>query len=67
MSCHPLRPMPNWLVGGYKNVPTVDIHMTQVVYQDEWLEFLQEYIAPVTEKLFPEYYTNVSRTYCIYD
>lgn len=45
------------LAGGYENVPTVDIHMTQVGYQEEWLKFLQEYIAPVTEKLFPGYYT----------
>lgn len=45
------------LAGGYENVPTVDIHMTQVGYQDEWLKFLQEYIAPVTEKLFPGYFT----------
>ncbi|CAH2272451.1 procollagen-lysine,2-oxoglutarate 5-dioxygenase 3 [Pelobates cultripes] len=45
------------LAGGYENVPTVDIHMTQIGYQDEWLKFLLEYIAPVTEKLFPGYYT----------
>ncbi|XP_075705409.1 multifunctional procollagen lysine hydroxylase and glycosyltransferase LH3 [Rhinoderma darwinii] len=45
------------LAGGYESVPTVDIHMTQIGYQDEWLKFLQEYIAPVTEKLFPGYYT----------
>ncbi|XP_041443636.1 uncharacterized protein LOC495489 isoform X1 [Xenopus laevis] len=45
------------LAGGYENVPTVDIHMTQVGYQEEWLKFLQEYIGPVTEKLFPGYYT----------
>ncbi|KAG8431599.1 hypothetical protein GDO86_018021 [Hymenochirus boettgeri] len=45
------------LAGGYENVPTVDIHMTQIGFQEEWLKFLQEYIAPVTEKLFPGYYT----------
>ncbi|CAJ0930599.1 unnamed protein product, partial [Ranitomeya imitator] len=36
------------LAGGYESVPTVDIHMTQVGYQDEWLKFLKDYIAPVT-------------------
>nr|XP_033780158.1 multifunctional procollagen lysine hydroxylase and glycosyltransferase LH3 [Geotrypetes seraphini]XP_033780159.1 multifunctional procollagen lysine hydroxylase and glycosyltransferase LH3 [Geotrypetes seraphini] len=45
------------LTGGYENVPTVDIHMSQVGFEREWLKFLQEYIAPVTEKLYPGYYT----------
>ncbi|XP_029437108.1 LOW QUALITY PROTEIN: multifunctional procollagen lysine hydroxylase and glycosyltransferase LH3-like [Rhinatrema bivittatum] len=45
------------LAGGYENVPTVDIHMNQVGFEGEWLKFLQEYIAPVTEKLYPGYYT----------
>ncbi|XP_043932935.1 multifunctional procollagen lysine hydroxylase and glycosyltransferase LH3 isoform X2 [Protopterus annectens] len=45
------------LAGGYENVPTVDIHMNQINFEKEWLHFLREYIAPVTEKLFPGYYT----------
>lgn len=45
------------LNGGYENVPTVDIHMKQVGLEREWLKFLREYIAPVTEKLYPGYYT----------
>ncbi|XP_077171916.1 multifunctional procollagen lysine hydroxylase and glycosyltransferase LH3 [Paroedura picta] len=45
------------LAGGYENVPTVDIHMNQINFEKEWLQFLQEYIAPVTEKLYPGYYT----------
>ncbi|XP_059831029.1 multifunctional procollagen lysine hydroxylase and glycosyltransferase LH3-like isoform X2 [Hypanus sabinus] len=45
------------LSGGYENVPTVDIHMKQVNFEREWLKFLREYIAPVTEKLYPGYYT----------
>lgn len=45
------------LAGGYENVPTVDIHMNQVEFQREWLKFLLDYIAPVTEKLYPGYYT----------
>ncbi|MFT7796404.1 procollagen-lysine,2-oxoglutarate 5-dioxygenase 3 isoform X1 [Arapaima gigas] len=45
------------LVGGYENVPTVDIHMNQIDFEKEWLRFLKEYIAPVTEKLYPGYST----------
>ncbi|XP_053271808.1 multifunctional procollagen lysine hydroxylase and glycosyltransferase LH3 [Pleuronectes platessa] len=44
------------LAGGYENVPTVDIHMTQIGFEKEWLKFLKEYIAPVTEKLYPGYF-----------
>uniref|UniRef100_A0A8C2ZV89 procollagen-lysine 5-dioxygenase n=1 Tax=Cyclopterus lumpus TaxID=8103 RepID=A0A8C2ZV89_CYCLU len=44
------------LAGGYENVPTVDIHMNQIEFEKEWLKFLKEYIAPVTEKLYPGYY-----------
>ncbi|XP_044068765.1 procollagen-lysine,2-oxoglutarate 5-dioxygenase 1 isoform X2 [Siniperca chuatsi] len=43
--------------GGYENVPTVDIHMNQINYEKEWHKFLLEYIAPVTEKMYPGYYT----------
>ncbi|XP_046726464.1 procollagen-lysine,2-oxoglutarate 5-dioxygenase 1 isoform X2 [Silurus meridionalis] len=43
--------------GGYENVPTIDIHMNQVNFDKEWHKFLLEYIAPVTEKMFPGYYT----------
>uniref|UniRef100_A0AAV2M1Z1 Procollagen-lysine,2-oxoglutarate 5-dioxygenase 1 n=1 Tax=Knipowitschia caucasica TaxID=637954 RepID=A0AAV2M1Z1_KNICA len=43
--------------GGYENVPTIDIHMNQVNFQREWQQFLLEYVAPVTEKMYPGYYT----------
>ncbi|KAL2103375.1 hypothetical protein ACEWY4_000243 [Coilia grayii] len=43
--------------GGYENVPTIDIHMNQVGYEKEWHKFLLEYIAPITEKMYPGYYT----------
>uniref|UniRef100_A0A8C1NI95 procollagen-lysine 5-dioxygenase n=1 Tax=Cyprinus carpio TaxID=7962 RepID=A0A8C1NI95_CYPCA len=43
------------LSGGYENVPTVDIHMNQIQFEKEWLKFLKDYIAPVTEKLYPGY------------
>ncbi|CAL8323614.1 unnamed protein product [Merluccius merluccius] len=43
--------------GGYENVPTIDIHMNQVGYEKEWHKLLLDYIAPITEKIFPGYYT----------
>ncbi|XP_058499105.1 procollagen-lysine,2-oxoglutarate 5-dioxygenase 1 [Solea solea] len=43
--------------GGYENVPTIDIHMNQINFDKEWRKFLLEYIAPITEKMFPGYYT----------
>ncbi|KAI4877448.1 hypothetical protein NFI96_034587 [Prochilodus magdalenae] len=43
--------------GGYENVPTIDIHMNQIKYEKEWHKFLLDYVAPVTEKMFPGYYT----------
>ncbi|KAM9475695.1 procollagen-lysine,2-oxoglutarate 5-dioxygenase 1 [Clarias gariepinus] len=43
--------------GGYENVPTIDIHMNQINFDKEWHKFLLDYIAPVTEKMFPGYYT----------
>lgn len=43
--------------GGYENVPTIDIHMNQVNFEKEWHKFLLEYVAPVTETMFPGYYT----------
>ncbi|GCC32716.1 hypothetical protein chiPu_0011180 [Chiloscyllium punctatum] len=43
--------------GGYENVPTIDIHMNQIGYEKEWQRFLREYIAPLTEEVYPGYYT----------
>ncbi|CAG2118042.1 unnamed protein product [Medioppia subpectinata] len=44
------------LAGGYENVPTRDIHMSQVGFEQHWLYFLREYIRPVQEKLFVGYH-----------
>lgn len=41
-------------------MPTVDIHMKQVGFEDQWLQLLRTYVAPVTESLFPGYHTKVS-------
>ncbi|XP_030041541.1 procollagen-lysine,2-oxoglutarate 5-dioxygenase 1 isoform X1 [Microcaecilia unicolor] len=49
--------MDSRLQGGYENIPTIDIHMNQIKYQKEWHKFLLEYIAPITQKLYPGYYT----------
>nr|XP_020137209.1 procollagen-lysine,2-oxoglutarate 5-dioxygenase 3-like [Microcebus murinus] len=49
------------LAGGYENVPTVDIHMKQVGYEDQWLQLLRTYVGPMTESLFPGYHTKVGR------
>ncbi|KAM3922698.1 procollagen-lysine,2-oxoglutarate 5-dioxygenase 1 [Leptodactylus fuscus] len=46
------------LQGGYENVPTIDIHMNQVGYEKEWQKFLLDFVAPITEKMFPGYYTH---------
>ncbi|XP_026549031.1 procollagen-lysine,2-oxoglutarate 5-dioxygenase 1-like, partial [Notechis scutatus] len=45
------------ILGGYENVPTIDIHMNQVNFEREWYRFLLDYIAPITEKLYPGYHT----------
>uniref|UniRef100_A0A8C4HT14 Procollagen-lysine,2-oxoglutarate 5-dioxygenase 1 n=1 Tax=Dicentrarchus labrax TaxID=13489 RepID=A0A8C4HT14_DICLA len=47
----------NRIQGGYENVPTVDIHMNQINFEKEWHKMLLEYIAPITEKMYPGYYT----------
>ncbi|XP_069025307.1 procollagen-lysine,2-oxoglutarate 5-dioxygenase 1 isoform X1 [Embiotoca jacksoni] len=43
--------------GGYENVPTIDIHMNQINFEKEWQKFLLEFVAPITEKMYPGYYT----------
>ncbi|KAG8005883.1 Procollagen-lysine [Nibea albiflora] len=54
--CRSIRDQDERLSGGYENVPTVDTHMNQIGFEKEWLKFLKEFIAPVTEKLYPGYY-----------
>ncbi|KAM9855658.1 procollagen-lysine,2-oxoglutarate 5-dioxygenase 1 isoform 1-T1 [Aulostomus maculatus] len=51
------RNVDNRIQGGYENVPTIDIHLNQINYEKEWQHFLLEYIAPITEKMYPGYYT----------
>ncbi|KAK3104424.1 hypothetical protein FSP39_001801, partial [Pinctada imbricata] len=49
------------LSGGYENVPTVDTHMKQIGMEDEWLQFLKNYVRPLQEKVFIGYYHNPPR------
>ncbi len=48
------------LPGGYESVPTVDIHMTQVGYQEHWLAFLKKFVQPIQQKIFIGYFNDVS-------
>ncbi|KAH0954090.1 hypothetical protein HN011_010425 [Eciton burchellii] len=50
------------LSGGYENVPTRDIHMNQVQYEQQWLYFLKEYIRPLQELVFTGYYHDPPRS-----
>ena len=49
--------------GGYENVPTVDIHMTQVGYQEHYLTILRKFIQPIQRKIFIGYYHDVRKFY----
>lgn len=51
------------MAGGYENVPTQDIHMNQIGFEEHWLEVIRSYVVPVNGKVYPGYYSKVSR-YC---
>lgn len=48
------------MAGGYENVPTDDIHMTQVGLQDHWLFILRDIVQPIQQKVFTGYYSDVN-------
>lgn len=48
------------LAGGYENVPTDDIHMTQVGFDEHWLYILKEIVQPIQQKLYTGYYSDVN-------
>uniref|UniRef100_A0A1I8M2M7 procollagen-lysine 5-dioxygenase n=1 Tax=Musca domestica TaxID=7370 RepID=A0A1I8M2M7_MUSDO len=50
------------LEGGYEAVPTRDIHMKQVGLDALWLEFLNDFVRPLQEKVFLGYYHNPVRS-----
>ena len=45
--------------GGYENVPTRDIHMNQVNFDKQFLNIIDEYVAPMQEKVFTGFYQRV--------
>ena len=51
------------LSGGYENVPTRDIHMNQIGFEQQWLELIRSYVVPVQIKVYPGYYSRVSTTW----
>ena len=40
-------------------MPTRDIHMRQIDMQDEWLDFLENYVQPLQEAAFMGYASEV--------
>ncbi len=47
------------LPGGYENVPTVDIHMRQISFHDQWLHILDTYVKPIQQVAFSGYKDSV--------
>ncbi|VDL91803.1 unnamed protein product [Schistocephalus solidus] len=47
------------LEGGYENVPTRDIHMRQIDWEDHWIHVLRKYVYPLQLKLFEGYWDKV--------
>ena len=45
--------------GGYEAVPTRDIHMKQIDYEEIWLDFLEHYVMPLQEEVFRGYASEV--------
>ena len=45
--------------GGYEAVPTRDIHMRQIGFDETWLEFLEQYVMPLQEAAFMQYASEV--------
>ena len=48
--------------GGYEDVPTRDIRMHQNGYQAEWVYFLETYVRPLQEKVFPGHFKQVTES-----
>ena len=44
------------LEGGYEAVPTRDIHMNQIGFDEEWLYVLDFYVRPLQEAVFTGYF-----------
>lgn len=44
------------LEGGYESVPTRDIHMKQINFDEGWLYFLNTYVSPLQQRVYEGYY-----------
>lgn len=47
-------------------MPTVDIHMNQFGFDEEWLHFLKVYISPIQQRAYEGYYSDVSLAACLW-
>ncbi len=45
---------------GYESVPTIDIHMRQIDWEDHWIHILRKYVWPLQIKIFDGYTDKVS-------
>jgi len=52
----------NRLTGGYEAVPTRDIHMNQMDFDNEWLYILDTYVRPLQESIFTGYFHHPPRS-----
>lgn len=44
-------------LNAYENVPTQDIHLTQIKFESQWEQIVFKYIAPVASKMYSFYKT----------
>ena len=56
---HDLQFQDTRIDGGYEAVPTRDIHMRQIGLQEEWLDFLENYVQPLQEVAYTGYASEV--------
>lgn len=50
------------LESGYEAVPTRDIHMNQIDFDDEWMYILDNYVRPLQEHVFVGYFHRPPRS-----
>ncbi|VDL90349.1 unnamed protein product [Schistocephalus solidus] len=48
-------PYDSRLESGYENVPTIDIHMRQIGWEEHWIHLMQTYIHPLQQSLYEGY------------
>ena len=50
---------PGRMVPGYESVPTRDIQMRQIGFEEGWLFFLKKYVQPLQHRVFEGYVRDV--------